>query len=290
MPHAHRTTYYVKCPVCNSPGFPAVFSCNFLSPHPMSSTRDALLLSAGAAAGGVLAYCLLGGSARPRAPRGRTKLEYFDIKGVGEKVRLAFALNGIEFDDVRVGRKAWPDRKASARYGQLPIMTLPDGTEVYQSDAMLRYVGAMGDGSLYPQDAERRLEIDSALGVLGDLSRSWRPCLSVGFSPQNHGHAADLDPDAKKAILKRIREAWLAKELPKYMGFLSDLIERSGGPFLCGSVLTIADLQALSQLGYYSRGVADFVPRTALDAYPKIKSYIASVKAEPRVARYYASK
>ena len=255
-----------------------------------NNTRDALLLSAGAAAGGFLAYYFLQDAGRPQTPRGRIKFEYFDIEGKGEKVRLALALNEVEFDDVRISRKEWPSRKAEARYGQAPIMTFPDGKEVYQSDAMLRYVGAMGNGSLYPLDAERRLEIDEVLGVLGDLSRSWRPCLSVGFTPTAHGHAADLDVDTKKAILKTIREAWVAKELPKYMQYVSNLIETSGGPFLCGSVLTIADLQALSQLGYYTRGVADFVPSTTLDAYPKIKSYIASVKAEPRVAQYYASK
>ena len=147
-----------------------------------------------------------------------------------------------------------------------------------------------GDGSLYPaHDAERRLEIDCALGLLADLARSWRPNLSVGFAPSKHGHPADLDGDAKKAVLKAIREAWVASELPKYMHFVADLIDASGGPFLCGASLTIADLQAASQIGYFSRGVADFVPASSLDAFPKIQAYLASVQAEPRVAKYYAS-
>ena len=148
----------------------------------------------------------------------------------------------------------------------------------------------MGDGSLYPaHDAERRLAIDIALGTLADLERSWRPSLSVGFSPPKHGHPADLEGDAKKAVLKNIREAWIADELPKYMKYVADLIDTSGGPFLCGATLTIADLQAASQIGYYGQGIADFVPASTLDAYPKIQAYLASVAAEPRVAKYYAS-
>ena len=139
-------------------------------------------------------------------------------------------------------------------------------------------VGAMGDGSQLPQDAERRLEIDSALGVLGDLSRSWRPCLSVGLAIRTTA-TRRTRPD--KAILKRIREAWLAKELPKYMGSVISLKGRWSFPVqFCAHHRRPP---GLSQLGYYSRGT-DFVPRTALDAYPKIKSYIASVKAEPRGA------
>lgn len=269
-----------------------------------SYSRDAVLISAAVAAGSLLAFRLLSSSSpsssggAPRSPAGgRIQLEYFNIKGVGEKVRLALALNGIEFDDVRLTRAEWrgkdggaAGRKSTAKFGQLPILTLPDGREIYQSDAMLRYVGAMGNGSLYPaHDAERRLEIDCALGLLADLERSWRPNLVVGFSPSKYGHAAELDGDAKKAVLKAMRETWVAEELPKYMQYLADLIDAGGGPFLCGATLTIADLQAASQIGYYGRGVADFVPASSLDAFPKIQVYLASVQAEPRVAKYYAS-
>lgn len=265
--------------------------------------RSLVLVAAGAAlcgAGAALLYRRSSTTSAPNpsknlvfhglGPEGRDtiKLEYFDIFGVGEKVRLALALNGAKWEDVRLTRNQWKERKPTARYGQLPMMTLCDGREIYQSDAMLRYAGAMGNGSLYPTDPEKRLEIDEAIGLLSDLTRSWRPCLAVGFTPQNFGHPDDLTDESKSAILKKMRETWIAIELPKYMGYVQGLIERSGGPFLCGSNLCIADLQAAHQIKYFTLGYADHVSKDCLNQFPVIESYITAVLEEPTVAAYYS--
>lgn len=261
----------------------------------MTTTRDISLVAAGAALCGVGA-ALLYRSSTASAPNPRKngivrdtiKFEYFGIFGVGEKVRLALAINGTKWEDVRLTREQWKERKATARYGQLPMMTLCDGREIYQSDAMLRYAGAMGNGSLYPADPEYRLKIDEALGLLSDLTRSWRPCLAVGFNPQNFGHPDDLTDESKGAMLKKMRETWVDSELPKYMGYVKAMLERNGGTFLCGKNLSIADLQAAHQINYFTLGYADHVSKDCLDVFPVIQSYIKAVLDEPRVAAYYS--
>ena len=98
----------------------------------------------------------------------------------------------------------------SARYGQLPILTLDDGTEIYQSDAMLRYVASLG-GNTYPNDVKKRLEIDVAMGVMADMYRSWGPCLYTAMMPEKYGHF-DVDGEKKAALIKRLREDWVAVE------------------------------------------------------------------------------
>lgn len=234
----------------------------------------------------------------------KIKLEYFPISGVVERVRLALAMNDIPFDvgatptcalptlshslpqDVRIPfNSEWLERKKTAKYGQLPIMTLPDGREIYQSDAMLRWAGARGKGDLYPCDPDVRLKVDEALGVAADLVREWRPCIYVGMKPEKFG----VDPAAKDATVKVLRENFMGEPMGRYMGFIKDMIDANGGTFLTGDFITIADLDMYVSVRYYSLGVADHVPKDCLDAYPEVKAWIARVEAEPRVAAYYAS-
>ena len=164
-------------------------------------------------------------------------MTYFDIKGVAEKVRLAFVLAGVPFDDQRISFSDWAELKATTRYGQLPCLRA-GGDELYQSGAMLKYVALAEEERLYPiADLAKCVHIEEVLGVLDDLARAWRPCVAVVSRPQDYGHPADLDAAAKDALAKTLRENFLANELPKYMAFLSAHIDATGY-FLCGEAPT----------------------------------------------------
>lgn len=220
----------------------------------------------------------------------KIKLEYFPIAGVAEKVRLAFALSNTPFDDVRIDpRTEWPARKATAKYGQLPILTLPNGEEVYQSEAMLRWAGSLGDGSLYPTDLMARLKIDEIIALCGDLDRAWRPCMYIARYPEKFGHAG-IEDSAKDAMIKTLREKFLAEDFPQFAGYFTDLLEKSGGPFLIGQTITIADLQAWNQLVYFTKGIADHIPKDCFAQYPVVAAYLESVQNHPGVKAYYESK
>ena len=72
----------------------------------------------------------------------KIKLTYFNSEGAAEKVRMAFVLGGVEFEDERIDSKS--DREAlkpKTKFGQLPMMTIGgDGGESWaQSGGMLRY-------------------------------------------------------------------------------------------------------------------------------------------------------
>jgi|TARA_B100000482_G_C12563197_1_gene280920 glutathione S-transferase len=213
-------------------------------------------------------------------------LTYFDIKGVAEKVRLAFVLAGVPFDDQRISFSDWAELKATTRYGQLPCLRA-GGDELYQSGAMLKYVALAEEERLYPiADLAKCVHIEEVLGVLDDLARAWRPCVAVVSRPQDYGHPADLDAAAKDALAKTLRENFLANELPKYMAFLSAHIDATGY-FLCGEAPTIADCAALPQLQYFSAGIADHVPSDCLYPYGTITSYVDRMLAIDAVKHYY---
>ncbi|KAF4737103.1 glutathione Stransferase, partial [Perkinsus olseni] len=100
------------------------------------------------------------------------KLHYFDIAGVAEACRLAFAISGIAFEDVRIKPADWPAKKEANVYpmNQLPVLEFEDGTMVCQSSAILRYVASLNpSANLYPADNRERLRVDEMLGIVADV-------------------------------------------------------------------------------------------------------------------------
>mmetsp|Transcript_6392 Transcript_6392/g.14747 ORF Transcript_6392/g.14747 Transcript_6392/m.14747 type:complete len:234 (-) Transcript_6392:540-1241(-) len=217
------------------------------------------------------------------------KLEYFDIEGVAEQVRIAFSVADVPFEDVRVAWSDWGSKKPTTKYGQLPQLILPDGTIVTQSEAMLRLAGAADkQGKLYPDDAKSRLEIDQLLGLVGDFARAWRPCLYIGMRPQAFGHPEKKDwADADKTI-EKLRTEFIKNELPRYLEYFAE--KHGKDKFLTGDDLTIADIAVYMQIRYFTRGIADYAPKDCVDKYPDSIAYLKRVEEHPKVAEYKKNK
>lgn len=221
------------------------------------------------------------------------KLEYFNIAGVAEKVRLALFIAGVPFDDVRIKFPDWATKKPTTKYGQIPELTLPDGSKITQSAAMLRLAGAADpEGKLYPSDPISQLKIDEVIGLVDDLSKAWSPSLYVSMRPENFGYpkSDEWPKEEKDAVVKKVREDFMRDQFPRFMGYFTDLIEESGNCYLAGKDLTIADLAGLHTIMYYRRGIADHVPTESLDPYPTVNEWLDRVLAHPKVEAYYASK
>jgi glutathione S-transferase len=131
------------------------------------------------------------------------KLTYFNIAGVAEKIRLAFALKGLKYEDERVNFADWQTKiKPTTKFGQLPMFDLGDGKgySVAQSDAILRYVCALpGAVELMPADPAASLRVNEAVGLVGDLDRDWSSKLYISMMPENYGYPAEFkDTDEHK--------------------------------------------------------------------------------------------
>merc|ERR1719276_466167 len=111
------------------------------------------------------------------------KLTYFDIEGAAECVRLALTLAGAEFEDNRIDFSEWASFKSTTPYGQVPVMNIDGGPDRTQSGAMLRWAATLNsDKALYPMD--KIYDVEEALGIVGDIQRSWSPCLYIAMKPQ----------------------------------------------------------------------------------------------------------
>lgn len=225
----------------------------------------------------------------------KIKLTYFDIEGAAEKVRLALVLTGTEFHDERISFDDWSELKPKTKFGQVPMMKMPDGKEVAQSAAMLRWVGRSYDsvlgGSLYPQDIPSMFAIDETLGLVDDFKQSFMPCMYMIMRPQAFGYPADIDGATKGKIINKLTETWKAEKLPDFMKFFEENLEASGS-FLCGDKPTIADCELIPILRAFTQGKyaeSHDLPATLLDAYPLITTYIQRFMNIPAVAKWYGT-
>src|SRR5581483_10265202 len=81
----------------------------------------------------------------------KPKLTYFDAAASrGEECRLALHVAGVDFEDVRIKREAWPALKPTTPFGGLPLLEMPGKPVLAESNAILAYIGRLYD--LHPAD------------------------------------------------------------------------------------------------------------------------------------------
>ena len=157
------------------------------------------------------------------------KLTYFNIQGAAEKVRLAFVLAGVEFEDVRVTGEEWAVMKPTTKFGQLPMLTI-NGVEFAQSGAMVRYVSRLGDGSLAPSDPIAELEMNEIIGLSEDMDRAFGPSLYFAIRPTAYGMDAEYNktPEGQEHI-RKLRVKFVEEQLPVFMEQYTKILASTGG-------------------------------------------------------------
>ena len=71
------------------------------------------------------------------------------------------------------------------------------------------------------------------VGLAGDLSRTWAPCLYLGMRPHVYGYPEGYNKTEEgKAKVKEMRENFEANELPRFLTYFEDFLKESGGPFM----------------------------------------------------------
>lgn len=219
----------------------------------------------------------------PMAPN--LKLTYFNIEGAAEKVRLAFIVGGVDFEDDRINFEAWGALKPTTKFGQLPLMSVDGGEPLAQSGAMLRYAGQLA--GLYP--AEKLLQIEEVIGLEEDMGKAIVPSMYLGRMPEKFGHPADLAPEKKTEIQLALRAKLIEKpdgELLRFLRWFEGMLE-DGRQFICGSEVTIADCQFIPRLRHLKKGVLDGIPATIVDDYPKLSAYFDRFHALDKVKAYH---
>ncbi|XP_066998890.1 glutathione S-transferase [Anabrus simplex] len=187
------------------------------------------------------------------------KLTYFNAKALAEPIRFLFAYGGLEFEDVRISTKDWPNHKSSFPYGKVPTLEV-DGQIIDQSKAIGRYlakkVGLMG------KDDWEDLLIDSVVDTFNDFRLE---CAEYAYEP---------DPKIKA---KKQEKLW-KETIPFYMNKLDELAKENGGYLVCGK-LTWADVYVAGMHETYIL----YSGQNFLEGRAHLKSVVDKVYAIPAI-------
>ena len=210
------------------------------------------------------------------------------IQGRGEFVRLLLEDAGAEYEDVaraRGGMAAMMRFLEGKERGALPFaapFVRVGDTVVSQTANILAYL-APRLGRV-PDDEALRAEASQIALTLADF---------VGeIHDTHHPIGGGLYYEDQKKEAKRRAQDFVKERLPKYLGWLEDVLERngsSGGQWLVGRDLSYVDLAAFQVI----EGLRYAFPRALARLEPKLPRLMAlrdRVAARPRIAAYLASK
>ncbi|CAL4159004.1 unnamed protein product [Meganyctiphanes norvegica] len=94
------------------------------------------------------------------------KLIYFNTRGRAELARWCFAYGGIPYNDDRIERDNWAERKKEMPGGQVPVLMV-DGKPLPESLAITRYVAKQA--GLVPKDDLEAAGCDAIVDALSGI-------------------------------------------------------------------------------------------------------------------------
>jgi prostaglandin-H2 D-isomerase / glutathione transferase len=198
----------------------------------------------------------------------KPRLTYFDqATSRGEECRLALFLAGVDFEDNRIPRSAWPALKPTTPFGSLPIFELPGKPPVSQSNAILGYIGRAH--GLLPIDAWEAMRLESLMSASEEL---------------RHAVARTFGIEDPAELVRRRRELVEGPIKTWAAGMEKQIV----GPFAGGAVISVADLKLFIVAGWLKKGVLDHVPPDVLGPFERLERLFASVKDHPKIVEWYA--
>jgi glutathione S-transferase len=218
------------------------------------------------------------------------KLHYFAFRGRALACRVALfnSLGKEGWADERVSLPRFkkapkpasnPDR-VNAEYitNNLPQLDLPCGTKLSQSHAIARYAAKLIPADppphfvpeLYPSDAKSAMLVDEAIAVVDQI---------LLLTPK------DGDP----AVRAKQREEYKTSGFLRVgMELLEGRLKQSGGAFLLGAQLSIADLYVRAPLcDLFELNQFEGVEPEFLDDFPMVRACGKAVLEHPLLKTYH---
>uniref|UniRef100_A0A6B2LJI2 Glutathione transferase n=1 Tax=Arcella intermedia TaxID=1963864 RepID=A0A6B2LJI2_9EUKA len=184
-------------------------------------------------------------------------MHYFDGPGRAEPIRVAFRMGNIPFEDVRIPRAEWPQKKATFPFGTVPVLEV-NGKTLGNSNSILMYVGKLV--GLLPDDVFQVAKVDEIMSVVEDFASASFPALRT----------------ASEEDKPKVMEDILKNKVPHYFGLLEKTATANGGAFAVGDKLTVADLKIWSLMLNLKMLTQD--PQSIIDTVPKLSAINKAVQ------------
>uniref|UniRef100_A0A915M1D6 glutathione transferase n=1 Tax=Meloidogyne javanica TaxID=6303 RepID=A0A915M1D6_MELJA len=197
------------------------------------------------------------------------KLYYFDVKGLGEAIRICFHYAGEKFDDIRFTHEKWPAEKNKFFYGKVPVLEV-DGKQLSQSGAILHYLS--NKFGLAGKDEWEKAKIIEIFDFYKDVYNETAPYIyaKAGF------REGDVDKLRKDVFLPAAERVF-----PLFVKLLAE----SGSGFFVKSGLTYVDFV----LAEYFELVRSFEPEI-VGKYKELIAFIDKVHSVPKLKTYFSTR
>ncbi len=186
--------------------------------------------------------------------------------------RLALEEKGVDYTLAEVNPFApevSPEHLKRHPFNRVPVLE-HDGFSVYETAAITRYVDEAFEGPpLQPSLPRNRARMAQIMGIID--SYGYWPMVRQVFLERVSKPARGGVPD----------EAAITEGLEKSghcLGVLEDLI--SGGPFLLGDAVSLADLHLAPMIDYFTRPKEG---ATCLARFPKLSHWRSGIQKRPSV-------
>eukprot|EP00518_Triparma_eleuthera_P001928 CAMPEP_0182458528 /NCGR_PEP_ID=MMETSP1319-20130603/3852_1 /TAXON_ID=172717 /ORGANISM="Bolidomonas pacifica, Strain RCC208" /LENGTH=218 /DNA_ID=CAMNT_0024657233 /DNA_START=9 /DNA_END=662 /DNA_ORIENTATION=+ len=196
------------------------------------------------------------------------QLTYFGLRGRGEPIRIAMQDNGIAYSEAGPS-PSWPEAKAAGLadgtipFGQLPLLTTPDGLALVQMNNILRFLQRK---HLTPDISA---EDEAVMGVALESAEDWRG----KYLTMIYGHRMSDESVAT-----------FTEQATNFSQMFDSWLERRGTDYLCGAEPTVADYSLFCVVDDTVRTVT-----TLLDERPLLAAFYARMQARAGVAAYLGS-
>ena len=203
------------------------------------------------------------------------KIIYFDFPfWRAEVARIPLFLADIKFEDYRIKREEFPYIKENGKmsdgtiipFTQLPVLVI-DGLSIAQTGAIARICGKIS--GFYPDDLIEAGKVDQIIDTATDINLLIRPSMR--------------EQDVSKR--KLMREELSKNDLPKYFGYLENLLSEDCEWF-ADNKMTIADIALWRLMGWLKSGFLDDIPSDITDKFEKLSHLFSAVNNNSGIKKW----
>ena len=192
-----------------------------------------------------------------------------------EVARLPLFMSNIEFEDFRITSDDNRYLKENGKlkdgtiipFRQLPVL-VAKGQSIAQTGAIARICGKLS--GMYPKDVIEAGRVDQIIDTVTDINE----LLNSSMRENN------------PAIKKQMRIELSNGTLPKYFGYLEEILKSNNSGWFVGAEMTIADIAVWSMLGWIAQGVLDDIPKDLSKPFNRLTHLYNNISKKPAVQEW----
>ena len=152
-------------------------------------------------------------------------------------------------------------------FRQLPVLEI-EGQSIAQTGAIARICGKIS--GMYPTDIIEAGKVDQVIDTVTDINVLINPSMR------------ERDPSIKK----QMRNDLSSDALPKYFGYLENILEANDSGWFVGDEMTVADIAVWSMLGWIAQGVLDGIPPGLPKPFERLTRLYNKMSRMPKVQEW----